>query len=447
MRIKNKIIFLAALIVLLIAAIITLSYFSIKNNNEQALENIQPVQIINIKTAVKGFAVTNNDGVYNVIYADGVWFSPENPNAFLNSEHINSLVTTLSTLNAIPVETNAADFSKYGLDKSNTKFEFTDENGSTYKLNFGDKAPTGDGYYLYVNDTKDVYMLSMEQYNLLCGGLDTLRNNKLLSIKVEDLYSISITNAKTSFTIGPKMVNDPNAHSSSQWEMSTPYLKEVNKYIFETNILKKLDFTIYDFVDDNPSDYSKYGLDNPKYKISLTTNRTWNIHLGNTFVSTDGNKTKLIYMMIEGLPNVFAIKDEQVSYKDYTPVDLLDPLVFSRIISCVDTIVYKDANNSHTLKIKEPNFYIDEKSANEEKFRDMYNKIISPTILGEVNGNIGTEMCSFEFNYNTGTPSETLVFYEYGELYAAAKVNGRVEFYVKRSGVNDMMNAINKLAE
>ena len=85
--------------------------------------------------------------------------------------------------------------------------------------------------------------------------------------------------------------------------------------------------------------------------------------------------------------------------------------------------------------------------ANEEKFRDMYNKIILPSILGEVNGNIGTEMCSFQFSYNTGTPSETLVFYEYGELYAAAKVNGRVDFYVKRSSVNDMMSAINKLAE
>ena len=69
---------------------------------------------------------------------------------------------------------------------------------------------------------------------------------------------------------------------------------------------KSKDFTIYDFVDDNPSDYSKYGLDNPKYKISLTTNRTWNIHLGNTFVSTDGNKTKLIYMMIELLLPLLA---------------------------------------------------------------------------------------------------------------------------------------------
>ena len=99
------------------------------------------------------------------------------------------------------------------------------------------------------------------------------------------------------------------------------------------------------------------------------------------------------------------------------------------------------------MKVKEPDYYIDGKNVDENDFKDTYKKIILPVILGEVKDAIGTEICSFTFNFNTDTPSETLVFYEYGELYAAAKVNGKTEFYVKRSSVDDMIKSINKLAE
>ena len=99
------------------------------------------------------------------------------------------------------------------------------------------------------------------------------------------------------------------------------------------------------------------------------------------------------------------------------------------------------------MKVNEPNFYVDGKSVSEDDFRDTYNKIILPIILGEVKDAVGNELCSFKFNFNTDTPSETLAFYEYGELYAAVKVNGRIEFYVKRSSVDDMIESINNLAK
>ena len=108
---------------------------------------------------------------------------------------------------------------------------------------------------------------------------------------------------------------------------------------------------------------------------------------------------------------------------------------------------YSDANETHTLKAVEPTFYVDGKKVNETAFRDAYTKIISPTILGEVSGNVGTQLCSLTFNYNTDTSSETIVFYEYRDLYAAVAIDGRTQFYVNRSSVKDMMNAINKLSE
>jgi len=443
MRTKNKILVISIIIVLLIATIAFL-YFFVKDS-EKSVEEPKPVQIIDVKSTINNFSVTKGDETYSVICVEGIWFSPDNPNAYLDNEYITNLINKLCSLSATPVEENAKDFSVYGLDNPKSVLEFVDENNTKYTLKFGNKVPTGSGYYFAFNDEKNVYKVSEEDYTLLCGGFDSIRNRNLFAVNTGDVYSVSITNENTSFTVRPKTVFDTNAHSSAKWEMSTPYLKDVNQYIFENNILNALDFTIYDFVDDNPSDYNQYGLDSPKYIINVSTNLEINFLLGNSYISEDG--TKLVYMMVQGIPNVFAIKEEQVSYKDLTPIDILDSLVFSRILTCVDTINYSDANNSFTLKASEPNFYVDGKTVDEGAFRSAYTKIISPTILGEVESDVGTQMCSMKFNYNTGTPSETVVFYEYGDLYAAVKINDRTQFYVSKSSVNDMIGAINELSK
>lgn len=448
MKLKNKIIILVSVIVLLIAAVIVLTVVSSKYRKNEEYNKVNPVQITSVSSAVKNFCVTTEEEKYTVTCVENVWFSPENANAFLNQEYVENAFATACSLMAIPVEMNVVSLEKYGLDAPKVSFDFADEAGNKYVLKFGNKVPTGVGYYISVNDEKNVYIVLNEQYDILCGGLDSLRNKQLINISSEDFYSITIKNANSAVTVGPKTTNDPNAHSSTIWEMTYPYQKDVDKYAFETKVVNALDFTIYGFVDDNPSDYGKYGLDNPKYTIVLEMYKgSFTILLGNTFFSEDGSDTKLIYMQVEGLPNVFSIKEEQVSYKDLKPVDLLESLVFSRIISCVDTINYKNAGVSHVLKVDEPKFYFDDVEVEEGIFRDVYNKIILPVILGEVTGEVGSEICSFTFNYNTDTPSETLTFYEYGDLYAAAEVNGNTHFYVKKSNVEDMVNAINNLAE
>ncbi len=447
MKIKKKIIILVSVIILLIAAIFALIFISDNFHVEENYENITAIQITNVTSAEKHFTVTTSNEKYSVLNEMGIWYSPDNTNALLEQEYVGEVFSTACSLTAIPLETNSKNFSEYGLDNPSSLFEIEDEKGNKYTLKFGDKVPTGTGYYISLNDENNVYVVSNEQYNMLCGGLNSLRKKNLIAVNSEYFYGITIENKENTITVRPKMTNNVNAHSSSVWEMTSPYLKDVNQHAFETKVVDVLDFTIYDFVDDNPSDYSKYGLDNPKYTIIINGKTTNTVLLGNSFLSEGDTGTKLIYMQIKGLPNVFSIKEEQVAYKDVKPVDLLDSLVFSRMITSVDTIYYTNSGTSHVLKVKEPDYYIDGKNVDENDFKDTYKKIILPVILGEVKDAIGTEICSFTFNFNTDTPSETLVFYEYGELYAAAKVNGKTEFYVKRSSVDDMVESINKLAE
>lgn len=441
MRVKKEVWIIVCVIVVLLAAIIALSAISNKPQEPDEVVNKAPVQIINAEAPVKNFSVTNADGSYSVTYVGGMWYSPENVNAYLNREYVENLFKTACTLSAIPVEENAADLAKYGLDYPASLFEFKDESGKTYTIKFGAQSPTQSGYYTAVNDEKNVYIVSADNYNLLCGGINSLRNKNILAINSDEVYRITIKNKKNTITIQPKTDSDVNTHSSTAWEMVTPYKRDVNQYIFEENVIKTLDFTVSEFIDDNPSDYSVYGLDNPAYTITVDSYEgSYTIMLGN---DKDEN---LIYMQIKGLPNVYSINRDLVKYRDFTPIYLMESLVFSRMLNCVDTIEF-NAESSYVMKIDGTDFYVNGNTVDEELFREAYRVLISPVISGEVEDAAGNEICRFTFNYNTNTPSETVAFYEYGEMYAAVKVNGSMEFYVKRSYVDDMIDAVNKLAE
>lgn len=450
MKIKKEFIIVISVITLLAAALLILKFTSddnkIKSNDESQNEIVQKTvdlneQILNVQNPDMYFCVTNELENYSVVNELGMWYSPENPNVLLDQNLINVIINKACTLNAISVEKNAEDILKYGLDNPASVFEFKDVDGMSYKINLGIKTPTNSGYYISLNDERNVYILSNEDFSTLFGGINSLRNKKIIDVKAEDIYAVTIANEENVISIKPKTEGNINTHSSSVWEMVTPYRKDVNQYIFEENVIKAMDFTVTDFVDDNPSDYSIYGLDDPKYTITFeTSTNEYTVFLG------DDKDAEHIYMQISGLSNVYTINKEQVKYIDYTPVYLLDSLVFSRIISYVNTIEFS-AGDNHVLSTDGTYFYIDGKEVDEEMYRTAYRSMIASTISGEVEDSLGNELCRYTFYYNTGTPSETVVFYEYGELYAAVEINGITEFYVKRSYVEDIINNINNLSE
>ena len=339
------------------------------------------------------------------------------------------------------VAENISDLSIYGMDNPSLTIVMTDTENNVNKISFGIQTGTKSGYYTTVNDEDDIYIVSTDIYNSLNGGLSSIRNKTIVNL-TEEVTGITINNEKSAFTIQTKTSENVNANDLTDWEMVTPYLKDVNQSIFEEKIINILNFTISEFVDDNPSDYSKYGLENPKYFITINTaSETYNVLLGN---DKDAGS---IYMKMADEPNVYAISKDLVEYRDYTPVYLLESYVFIRKIIATDNIVFNVGEN-YVLKVNDPDFYVNDKKVDETLFRSTFETIISPVISGEADASrVGKELCRFTFNYNTNTPAETVVYYEYGDMYAAASVNGDIDFYVKRSFVDNMINAVKKLAE
>lgn len=444
MKIKINILVILIVIILLLGAVVALMYIPEKSTEftDDKIPEKNTVEILNIDDNLKTYNHTVGEDGYSIAYSNGRWNVMDNENIVLDNSSVYKMLSIISKLTTYTVvEENASDLSKYGVENPLDLIEVTDMNGNIYTLKIGTQTATESGYYAVVNNDRMVFILSGEDYNILCGGVNALRDKEVVAIN-GDVYSITITNPETTMTIQPKTTTNVNASNLSKWEMISPYKKDVNEYIFTENVIKALDFTIYDFVDDNPTDYNVYGLKNPEYTIEIvTTSDSYKILLG---YKAEGNK---IYMKTADAPNVYLISADAVKYRDFTPVYLLDSLAFSRNISAVEIINFK-SDRTYEMKIESNSFFIDDKKTDEEQFRETYLAFISSVISGEIiKDKVGMEICRYTFEYNTNTPSETVIFYEYGDMYSAVSINGVTEFYVKRSYVDDMINAVKKLAE
>lgn len=443
MKLKTSIIVIAIIIIVLLG-VVTALYFAPDNSTVESTEIVEEntdIVIMSIKEDIVSYTYKSAACDFKIV-KDGFWYVENNENVVLSQDLVSQMLSVVKQLSSTTlVEENASELSKYGLDEPTSVISIIDENNTDYSINVGAKTSTDSGYYATANGEGKVFILSNEDYNIICGGLDSLRNKHITAVK-GDVVKLKIKNSSGEMVIAYKETENQNAGTFTVWEMLSPYKKDVNQYIFEENVLNALNFAVDNFVDDNPSDYGIYGLSNPECSVEVTTTEThYTVYFGKT--TEDGN----VYIKTDYAPNVYSVNKELVKFKDYTPVYLLESLVFSRNISAVSKIVFTE-DKTYVLEIDGNVYTIDGKNIEETRARDAYRSIISPVIQGEADASKkGNEICRFTFEYNTKTPSETVVFYEYDKMYSAVSVNGITEFYVKKSYVDDMINSIKKLSE
>ena len=414
---------------------------------EPSAEEIQVVTektsviVLDIKDDIVSYKHTSTDGEFK-IEKSSYWYVKDNKNVEVSQNMIYKMLGIVSKLSTKTlVEENSTDISRYGLDKPTDIIEIFDVNNDKYLIKIGSKTSTESGYYANINNDSKIFILSEEDYKIICGGLNSLRDKNVISYE-GDIVSVAIKNPSSNMSFAYKESENVNSGNFSDWEMISPYKKDVNQYIFENNVLNALVFAIDDFVDDNPTDYDFYGLSKPLYSVKVTTTqKQYTLYFGK---KTEDN---MVFFKTDSTPNVYCVNKDLVKFIEYTPVYLLESLVFSRNISAVKTITFR-YDNTYVIKISEGTYLVNGKKADEKLVREVFRSFISPVIQGEVKkGKTGNEICSFTFDYNTGTPPETVVFYEYDKMYAAVSINGTTDFYVKRSYVDDMINSAKKLSE
>ena len=378
-----------------------------------------------------------------------LWAVAEKPNIRLNNSRIETLAYDFASINADVVIEDVGDPALFGFDSplGTPSIRLTD--GSEVSFVIGGKTPTGTGYYFKLEDSDDVYTIYSSKAEGFMAELDSFRNKTLAVIDPTSLTEITIK--RSSDTIHMRLISEEDAASRamsfSAWEMISPIKQDVSSYYFEESVYKKISsFDVTAFVDDAPSDYTAYGLDNPRYVIGFKYLGDENCEPAEKSVTfalgsqADGN----IYVRMDGEPNVYALKEDVFAYRDADVMNLISTLVYIQHIDAVDRIKISGGGEEYTFGIvhdgDDMTFSINGASAGEKKFKEIYQELIGLFIRGTVADTpSGEPVFTAVYSFNDGRSDDIVTGIPYGDRYVAIDINGKSEYYVMKEQVEDLL--------
>lgn len=302
------------------------------------------------------------------------------PDFDVDSSKVDSIASAGETVTTKRlIDENPQDVSIYGLDDPYT-VTFVSGDGKEESIEIGDITPTQDSYYVRKSGDKAVYTIpSYKGETLRYGKLDLMNRNLHMDDEVtaDDLTALA-------FERNGEPVFEAFKDSSGQWNYSKPLKRKVDASQFPKFMNWIAAFKVSEYVEENPSDLAKYGLDNPKYVFRYTLNgKEYTLKLGSK------SNTKY-YAQMEGNPAVFNVSASDLNFVDLPLIDLVDRFVYIPSIYDVEKLVIEIDNRVDTLVINankddpdKEEFYINgqkiEDDTTESLFRGYYQGAIGIT--------------------------------------------------------------------
>lgn len=220
------------------------------------------------------------------------------------------------------VEFDCQNTATYGFDNPIAVKVYTTETGDTnpYELYVGDNTPTNDAYYAMVGGSDDVFTIDYTSGSIFCAAKNTLKNPCLFDTTASLVSYIKVErDGKTTM----EMERDENF----VWTLHQPkgfQLRNSNMDTLTDNITR---ITVSSYVEENPEDLAKYGLDHPQTKFWLkgTVNKeakSREVWLGNPV--TDHEDETEIYGYLVEERQVFTIKRAEVSFTESNVISYLN---------------------------------------------------------------------------------------------------------------------------
>ena len=407
-----------AIILVVIVALLGGAYFLISKNKAAdnstegpATETIKLTEYTSDQ--IESLTLQNPDGTFVIVKKDTDWVlsSPTDINA--DSSVLSGIVINAASVIADKlVEENAQDLSIYGLDKPVlVKMKVRDGNETT--LEIGSMTPTKGGYYTRISGENKVYVVGSYTAEKLITGRNGLRVKTLFNITSDLINRLNMERKDQN-------VFSANMDSENNWTMTQPIKGSVNASALSPMLEALANAAVTEFVEDKPSDLSKYGLDAPSYAFdfSTTTAGAFKLLLGDE--KTKGSE---IYGKLDGKDEVFAIDSSAFTFLDKPLKEIVDVFAYIVNIDQVTKIdltmdgktthmtldVYKDAEGkSDSDKDK---FTVDGKDASgkdendDQPFRKFYQSLIGISLdeIDVAGVPSGTPEVSISYTLKSGT--------------------------------------------
>lgn len=455
-------------IVLVVLAILTGSYFYIKQNPKQSEEETttanEKIEITKFDTeTINKIELVSDERNLTITKQDDKWVLDGKTDIEANQSTINSMANSLSNISStLLVEENVLEFSAYGLDNPH-KAIITLADGSIHTFLLGNPAPTGEGYYFMKDGEKTVYMVSNSyKTNLYYTFEDLVQKEDIPTITVENLNYFYVSQKDKRPIEIIKLDADKNYkyelwNSLSLWSMTKPYKLQRGVAGNESwdsivNATNGFNNAVKKFVANNPNDLSIYGLDNPNLEILLKDSDNVETHLyfgnaadENTIYFKQANSSNVYTMSksaIEKFENidVFSITDK---FAILFNIEDLDKLIINNGNETTefDITITKttEGEGESARQLTSVGCTVDGKEYPEDDFKKFYQNVIGLSIDSEYNGEVvtGTPDISVQLQLSDGKTIEAK-FYKYDDNFYIFDREGTQEFLISKRQLDNM---------
>ncbi len=326
---------------------------------------------------------------------DEQWVMVEPAAYNIDSEMVQRLTVKLENLNALRViEKRAANLNKYGLEDPKMTVTLSLQNGTEKALLIGEE--TASKYQYYVKDAqKDtVYTLALSDVEAFGGGDPSVfRDRNLFNIDKDKINVFCLYRNDIREMLLLK-------YDTGKWEFSEPF-KTNAKSDAVNDIIKKIGgLKIKDFVEEDPSDLNKYGLDNSFYSVEIgdQNGMIQKISFGNI-----DKAKKEAFIRLDDAGEIYTVSVDEFSPEDVIIADLLNEAPLSVAIDSVKTIIINDEGsvsefNRDTTKPDDDVFTFNDETVIKDDFIALYVNMMALTSDG------------YDAGYDERIPEMTIIY-------------------------------------
>jgi len=440
---KKNIIIISVLMVLLIAAY----FFAI--NYTPATEKT-PVTPENEVTSITVYETDSekitkvsieNETPFTIVKKDGTWYLEGKEDIDIVQSAASSISYNAGYIYAVTEIKDNSDLALFGLDVPAASIEvYTGD--SSRKFLLGSKTPTDNYYYMKAADSDNVYTVSESTASVFLKNPSSVRNLNLWEVDITKVTGAELISPSETLKVDYTPLEDGASNpygTISVWTISSPFNHRAeNKKVIENFLTPSTSINAEAVIEDKPSSLEKYGLNKT---FTLKTNeKNYTLKIGNS------NGVNYVYYPEKDI--VYSLSSASLAFSDITGYDLIERLIVIPQITELDNVEIKTANVSAKLSVKKKaedayTYQVNGSYADESAFKAAYQKVIGLTFDGVIRNNLNTTSPIGSVGYTMASGDKILIeLYEYDDLNVAVKYDGKIQFFMKRTKLSDMENAL-----
>ncbi len=371
-----------AIILVVVLGLLVGAYFFINNKKSgttdpasQTTETAKSINVIDLDSQkISSIEYSSSKGNFILKKTGETWVMDPAFDLALDKNTVDNTVSSLANMEANKVVSENADhLADFGLDKPSTvKVVLSD--GSSKELEVGNKSPTGEDVYVKLKGQPKIYTVGGYYEDMVKVGRGHFVSKQILPVEASTIK-------KFEYKKDGKMQYSIDIESESEMKILAPIKEEADTTKISQLVQTVVQMEIKDFVEENPSDLAKYGLDKPAHEVTYGNGSTTKtVLLGDkanaeaSEAATDGNT---LYAKFPDTNVVFTVDVSKLTFLDVSLKDVISPFVYIPNINDVNKVeltidgktIVSDLKTVEGKK-EEDKFKVDGKDANMKNSND-----------------------------------------------------------------------------